>query len=96
MEDINNIKIDRSFVRDLSAATSDAAIADAVIALAHSLKLLVVAEGVETPEQLAILKKHHCDRMQGYLFSPPVSATAFTQQLKERRSLARLHLNGHH
>jgi diguanylate cyclase (GGDEF)-like protein len=84
---IDTLKIDRSFVRDLSAATSDAAIADAVIALAHSLKLLVVAEGVETPEQLAILKRHRCDRMQGYLFSPPVPAPQFEKLLKERRTL---------
>jgi diguanylate cyclase (GGDEF)-like protein len=84
---IDTLKIDRSFVRDLSAATSDAAIADAVIALAHSLKLLVVAEGVETREQLAILRRHHCDRMQGYLFSPPVPALKFEQFLKERKTL---------
>jgi diguanylate cyclase (GGDEF)-like protein len=84
---IDTLKIDRSFVRDLSAVTSDAAIADAVIALAHSLKLLVVAEGVETREQLAILRRHRCDRMQGYLFSPPVPAEQFEHLLRERRSL---------
>ena len=84
---IDTLKIDRSFVRDLSAATNDAAIADAVIALAHGLKLLVVAEGVETREQLAILKKHRCDRMQGFLFSPPVPADKFEQMLRERRTL---------
>jgi diguanylate cyclase (GGDEF)-like protein len=86
---IDTLKIDRSFVRDLSAVTSDAAIADAVIALAHSLKLLVVAEGVETAEQLAILRRHHCDRMQGYLFSPPVPADKFEQLLREARTLPR-------
>lgn len=89
---IDTLKIDRSFVRDLSAVTSDAAIADAVIALAHSLKLLVVAEGVETPEQLAILRRHRCDRMQGYLFSPPVPSEKFEQLLRERRSLSRPNL----
>jgi diguanylate cyclase (GGDEF)-like protein len=86
---IDTLKIDRSFVRDLSAVTSDAAIAEAVIALAHSLKLVVVAEGVETREQLAILKRHGCDRMQGYLFSPPVPADQFEKLIKERRTLPR-------
>jgi EAL domain-containing protein (putative c-di-GMP-specific phosphodiesterase class I) len=84
---IDTLKIDRSFVRDLSAVTSDAAIAEAVIALAHTLKLLVVAEGVETSEQLSILKRHRCDRMQGYLFSPPVPAEQFETMLKDRKQL---------
>lgn len=84
---IDTLKIDRSFVRDLSNASNDAAIADAVIALAHSLKLLVVAEGVETRDQLAILKQHRCDRMQGYLFSPPVPADALEKLLRNRQSL---------
>lgn len=69
---IDTLKIDRSFVKDLSTDPDDAAIASAIIVLAHNLRLEVVAEGVETLEQLAILRRQQCDRMQGYLFSRPV------------------------
>jgi EAL domain-containing protein (putative c-di-GMP-specific phosphodiesterase class I) len=68
---VDTLKIDRSFVRDLTASSDGGAIVDAVIALAHSLKLKVVAEGVETDEQMGLLRTKKCDRVQGFLLSRP-------------------------
>ena len=72
---IDTIKIDRSFVGQMCARSQDAVIVEAVITLAHSLGILAVAEGVETPEQLADLHHRGCDSVQGYLLSPPVPAS---------------------
>ena len=69
---VDTVKLDRSFVRDIETNSDDAAIASAVVAMAHSLKLRVVAEGVETEGQLAFLRSQGCDAIQGYLVSRPV------------------------
>lgn len=74
---IDSLKIDRSFVRDITTDADDAAIAKAVIALAHSLKLTVIAEGVETDAQLDFLRKQRCDQMQGYYLSRPLDVARF-------------------
>jgi diguanylate cyclase (GGDEF)-like protein/PAS domain S-box-containing protein len=86
---IDRLKIDKSFVRDITTDPDDAAIASAMIALAHNLQLTVVAEGVETEEQLAFLERLRCDEMQGFLFSPPVGAGRFEELLRENRKSAR-------
>jgi EAL domain-containing protein (putative c-di-GMP-specific phosphodiesterase class I) len=68
---IDRIKIDRSFVRDITTDSDDAAITEAIVVMAHSLKLKVVAEGVETVEQLEFLRRCGCEEAQGYYFSRP-------------------------
>jgi EAL domain-containing protein (putative c-di-GMP-specific phosphodiesterase class I)/CheY-like chemotaxis protein len=84
---IDEMKIDRAFVRDVTNNSDDAEIALAIINLAHSLKLTVVAEGVETEAQLAFLRMHGCDEIQGFYFSKPLEAEAATQALLEDRHL---------
>jgi diguanylate cyclase (GGDEF)-like protein len=84
---LTSLKIDQSFVRDLSSNPDDAAIVSAIIALGHGLKLNVIAEGVETTEQLAYLREMKCDEMQGFLFSRPVPASEITQLLHEGKLL---------
>ncbi len=74
---IDVVKIDRSFVTNITTETGDAAIALATLSMAHSLGCRVVAEGVETLEQLLFLRHHRCDQMQGYYVSPPVPPDAF-------------------
>ncbi len=81
------LKVDRSFIKDIVADSHDAAITRAVIAMAHSLKLDVVAEGVETEAQLGLLIANNCDAIQGYYFSRPVEAEALAQMLREDRRL---------
>ncbi len=81
---IDTIKIDRSFVADLATDPDDVEIIKAIITIGHSLNRKVIAEGVETAEQLAILREHRCDEMQGYLFSRPLPAEEMTEFLKEK------------
>ncbi|MDD5248694.1 MAG: EAL domain-containing protein [Rhodocyclaceae bacterium] len=84
---IDALKLDKSFVDGLPSDEDDIAIARAVIALAHSLKLAVIAEGVETEEQLAFLQQNECDVIQGYLVSRPLPAADFAQMVREREHL---------
>jgi diguanylate cyclase (GGDEF)-like protein/PAS domain S-box-containing protein len=79
----DDLKIDRSFIRDLSAGNSSVDIVKAIMQLAHSLKLEVVAEGVETEEQQHSLRQLDCDYLQGYLFSKPVDAAAAAELYRE-------------
>ena len=79
---VDALKIDQSFVRQISAAGDDTTIVTAVIGMARSLKLRVVAEGVETAEELAFLQAHQCDEAQGYYFSRPVPPEQFARLLE--------------
>ncbi len=85
---IGSLKIDKSFIQDITTDPDDAAIAQAVIRLAHSLGIKVVAEGVETEEQLAFLRRRGCDAIQGYYFSKPLPAGDLARLLYENRRLA--------
>ena len=83
---IDALKIDRSFVSELKAVGDDASICAAIIALAHSLGLKVIAEGVENEEQIELLKRYACDEVQGYFFSKPLSAEDVEKFLTEYRA----------
>src|SRR4029077_3473360 len=76
---VDTLKIERSFVSDMTAGPQGLALVSTIIGLAHSLKLEVVAEGVETDEQSRLLRLLNCDEMQGFLFSKPVPADVFEE-----------------
>jgi len=84
----DSVKIDRAFVTDITRNEGDAAIARAIIAMAHSLHMHVVAEGVETADQLKLLREQQCDQIQGYYFSRPVPAAEFGAMLRDDKRLA--------
>ncbi len=81
---INTLKIDKSFIDNICTSKKDASIAASIIALAHSLKIKVVAEGVETEDQLALLKEKKCDIVQGFVFSPPLHPEELEDLIKHR------------
>jgi diguanylate cyclase (GGDEF)-like protein/PAS domain S-box-containing protein len=83
----DTLKMDRSFVSELPHKSQDAAIATAIITLAHGLNLTVIAEGIETPEQYEFLRTGRCDEAQGYLMSRPIPADQFTTLLTEGQGL---------
>ena len=97
---VDVLKIDRSFIQDICFDNDDAAITSAIIAMAHSLQIQVIAEGVETPEQLAFLHLRGCEVVQGYLFSPPLAVDAITDLLvkNSHKNMIRhfLHENAKH
>jgi EAL domain-containing protein (putative c-di-GMP-specific phosphodiesterase class I) len=72
---VDKLKIDQSFVSDLSSDANDEAIVNAIIQVAHALQLKVIAEGVENLAQLDYLKQHDCDEIQGYYYAKPVPAS---------------------
>lgn len=84
---IDSVKIDQSFIRNLTTNQDDAEIARAVVGMAHSLRLRVIAEGVETIEQLSFLSDLECDEVQGYYISRPITDKEFEKIMKEQRRL---------
>ncbi len=92
---IDTLKIDQSFVRDISEDDDDRALVTAIIAMAHNLKLAVVAEGVETVEQMIFLRNYECDYVQGYLFGKPMPAPEFRKLLENPINFNELLARGH-
>jgi EAL domain-containing protein (putative c-di-GMP-specific phosphodiesterase class I) len=82
---VARLKIDRSFIGELASNENDRAVASAVISLGQKLHLRVIAEGVETDEQLDFLRENNCDEMQGYHFSKPISSRGIEKLLKTHR-----------
>src|ERR1700684_2253413 len=79
---IGKLKIDRSFIRDVAIGPDDAAITAAIISMAKTLNLKVIAEGVETEAQMSFLRSHNCDEIQGYYFSKPLTVDQVPDKLR--------------
>jgi EAL domain-containing protein (putative c-di-GMP-specific phosphodiesterase class I) len=80
---LSRLKLDRSFVSGLAKETKNESISKAIIEIAHSLSLKVIAEGVETFEQLELLRSWHCDEVQGFLFSRPIPVEEITRLMTD-------------
>jgi diguanylate cyclase (GGDEF)-like protein/PAS domain S-box-containing protein len=90
---VDRLKIDLSFIREITSDPGSLAISEAIITMSHRLNLQVMAEGVETEGQLALLGARNCDGIQGYFFSPPVAADEFARLLQEGRCLSEAHVH---
>ncbi|MFZ9311229.1 MAG: EAL domain-containing protein, partial [Arenimonas sp.] len=85
---IDTLKIDKSFIREIGPNANDNTLVETIIALGHSLGMVMIAEGVESEEHLQMLKQFHCDEIQGYWLSRPMPAEqclAFIQEHEQRR-----------
>ena len=91
---ISTLKIDRSFVIGLPQEENDCAIARAIVTMGQQLRQEIVAEGVETREQMAFLRELGCDQLQGYLFSPPVTAANFERMVRDGQELTMREMDG--
>jgi EAL domain-containing protein (putative c-di-GMP-specific phosphodiesterase class I) len=95
---VSRLKIDRSFIRDIAVNADDAAITTAIISMAKSLRLKVIAEGVEDEAQMTFLRAHRCDEIQGYYFSKPLAVDKVADKLRgdHPESHVRAQANGGH
>jgi EAL domain-containing protein (putative c-di-GMP-specific phosphodiesterase class I) len=84
---IGTLKIDRSFVKDITTDTNDAAVVQTIIAMAHTMQLRVIAEGSETAEQIQFLREQQCDETQGFYFSRPLPALEIRSMLEYGQEL---------
>jgi len=91
---VSRLKIDRSFIRDVAVNPDDAAITTAIISMAKSLRLKVIAEGVEDDAQMSFLRAHQCDEIQGYYFSKPLAVDKVADKLRGDSPQARAQANG--
>jgi EAL domain-containing protein (putative c-di-GMP-specific phosphodiesterase class I) len=87
---LHALKVDQTFVRDITTGADGAVIAGVIVDLAHKLKLSVIAEGVETLDQLEYLEQIGCDEIQGFYFSRPLPAAAFEELVRQGRELRKV------